>query len=66
MIFNIKNEGVLMKEYGHCWECERLIPVKYLIRIKTWDGHLGIGGAFHHNLLCKSCEKKADEVFEQV
>ncbi len=55
-----------MKEYGHCWECERLIPVKYLIRIKTWDGHLGIGGAFHHNLLCKSCEKKADEVFEQV
>ena len=54
-----------MKEYGHCLECKRLLQVKYLIRVKYWDGHLGIKGGFHHKLLCRTCEEKADEVFKE-
>ncbi len=52
----------LNEEYGRCFNCNRLIPMKYLTQIEYYDGH-GIEGSFHHKLICKTCKEKADEVF---
>lgn len=53
-----------MKKFGHCLECNRLLPIKYLERVQYYDGHL-IRGAYHHKLLCQACMRKAEEVFEE-
>lgn len=53
-----------MEKYGHCFECRRLLPLKYLEQIEYYGCHIS-DGSFHHKLLCKSCKKKAEEVFEQ-
>ena len=53
-----------MKKFGHCLECNRLLPIKFLQRVEYYDGHL-INGAMHHKLLCDSCMEKAEEVFEE-
>ncbi|GAH14844.1 unnamed protein product, partial [marine sediment metagenome] len=43
-----------IKRYGHCFACNRLLPLKYLEQIEYYDGHI-IKGALHHKLLCQSC-----------
>ena len=52
-----------IKKYGRCFECNRLLPLKYLEQIEFYEYHI-INGEFHHHLLCQACAKKADEVFE--
>ena len=51
-----------MKKFGHCFQCNRLLPLKYLEQIEYYDGHI-TEGAFHHKLLCRACNQKAVEVF---
>ena len=53
-----------MKKYGRCFECGRLLPLKDLEQIEYYKNHI-IEGEFHHKLLCKSCKKKAEEVFSK-
>ena len=53
-----------MERYGSCFRCKRLLPLKYLEQIEYYRDHITDGG-FHHKLICKTCKKKADEVFEQ-
>jgi len=50
-----------MKRFGHCLQCKRLLPLKYLSRIEYYNGHI-VPGAFHHELLCDACMEKAEEV----
>ena len=52
------------KKYGHCFACNRLLPLKYLEQIEYYEGHI-TDGALHHKLLCKSCKAKAEEVFKE-
>ena len=54
-----------MKKYGHCLECKRFLPTEFMKRVEYYNGHL-IKGAYHHQLLCNSCEEKAGEVFKQT
>lgn len=53
-----------IKRFGRCFNCNRLLPLKYLEQIEYFDNHITEGG-FHHKLLCRSCKKKAEEVFEE-
>lgn len=50
-------------EYGQCFRCHRLMPIKYLKQIQFYNGHL-IKGKYHHKLICQSCKKAAEQVFE--
>lgn len=52
-----------IKKFGHCFQCNRLLPLKYLEQVQFYDGHI-IEGAGHHKTICKSCIKKAEETFE--
>ena len=55
----------MKKEYlkfGHCFECKRLLPLKYLEQIEYYEGHI-IAGDLHHKLLCRACKVKAEEPF---
>ena len=52
------------KKYGHCFVCDRLLPLKYLEQVEYYEGHI-IAGAMHHKLLCRACKKKAEEVFDE-
>jgi len=51
-----------IKRFGRCFNCKRLLPLKYLEQIEFYDNHI-INGEYHHKLLCRSCKKKAEEVF---
>lgn len=51
-------------DYGKCWFCSRLMQVKYLTQIRYYEGHKR-RGKFHHKLICESCRKGADEIFEE-
>ena len=53
-----------IKKYGECFRCHRLLPLKYLEQVEFYDFHI-IDGEFHHKLLCRSCAKKANEVFKE-
>ena len=53
-----------MKKFGHCLECNRLLPIEFLSRVEYYNGHL-IKGAYHHKLLCDACKEKAEEVFRE-
>lgn len=53
-----------MKKFGHCFECGRLLPLKYLEQIEFYDDHI-IEGALHHKLLCRACKNKAEEIFKK-
>ena len=54
-----------MKKFGHCFECERLLPVELLEQVEYFKSHL-VEGSFHHKLICKACIKKAEEVLEET
>jgi len=52
---------------GHCFECHRLMPIKWLRQIEYYEGHFAIG-EMHHKLVCLGCVHKAEElgdVFEE-
>ena len=51
-----------IKRFGRCFNCGRLLPLKHLEQIEYFKDHI-IEGGFHHKLLCRSCKKKAEEVF---
>lgn len=53
-----------MEKYGRCFveKCNRLVPMKYLTPIEFFIGH-DIEGSFHHKLICRTCKKKADQIF---
>ena len=53
----------MIKKFGHCFECKRLLPIKFLEQIAYYEWHIHEGD-FHHKLLCRSCMKKAEEVFK--
>jgi len=56
-----------MKTFGHCFECNRLMPIKWLRQIEYYEGHFA-PGEIHHKLCCLGCIKKAEElgnVFEE-
>ena len=48
-----------LEGYGHCFECGRLLDIKFLVQVPHFNGHL-IKGSIHHNTICKSCKKNAD------
>ena len=48
-------------EYGICFHCQRIMPIKYLKQICYYEGHL-IKGKHHHKLMCKACLKAADQI----
>ena len=52
------------KKFGRCFNCHRLLPLKYLEQIEYYDFHI-INGDAHHKLLCRSCLKKAEEAFKE-
>jgi len=52
-------------DYGKCYHCERIMPIKYFTQIRMYNGHKRIG-SFHHQLLCIGCKEKADEIFEET
>ena len=51
-------------EYGICFHCNRIMPVKYLIQIRLYDHKLV--GKFHHKLLCCGCKEAADQIYNHV
>ena len=51
------------KKYGRCFECGRLLPLKYLEQVEFYEYHI-VNGGEHHKLLCRACRKKAEEAFE--
>jgi len=53
-----------IKRYGRCFECKRLLPLKFLEQIEFYQDHITEGG-FHHKLICRSCKRKAEEVFKE-
>ena len=56
-----------MKQFGYCFKCGRLMPIKYLRQIEFYEGHFA-PGEIHHKLICLGCVKKAEElgkVFEK-
>lgn len=53
-----------IKKFGRCFNCGRLLPLKYLEQIEYFENHIG-NGDFHHKTICWSCRKKAEEVFEK-
>ena len=63
MLIRKVNEMRHIKKFGHCFECKRLLPLKYLEQIEYYKDHI-ILGAGHHKLLCRACRKKAEEAFE--
>jgi len=54
-----------IKRYGRCFQCNRLLPLKYLEQIEFYDGHIG-NGMGHHKTVCKACINKAEEAFEFI
>jgi len=38
--------------------------LKYLMQVEYYKDHI-IEGEYHHKLLCRSCEKKAEKVFNK-
>ena len=57
-----------MIKLGHCFECKRLMPIKWLRQIEYYEGHFAKGD-IHHELCCPSCIEKAEElgeVFEEL
>ena len=50
-----------MKKFGHCFECKRLMPIKWLRQIEYYEGHFA-PGEIHHKLCCLGCIKKAEEL----
>ena len=52
-------------DYGECFRCKRLMPIKWLIQICFYNGHL-IEGKFHHKLICQACIKTANQIFKDV
>ena len=52
-----------MKKLGHCFECKRLMPIKWLRQIMYYEGHFAVGDV-HHKIICLSCIKKAEELGE--
>jgi len=54
-------------QLGRCFECQRLMPSKWLRQIEYVEGHFA-PGEIHHKLICDGCLKKAIElgdVFER-
>lgn len=52
-------------DYGQCFHCHRIMPVKYLTQIRFYEGHKHIG-KFHHKLICIGCKEAADEIYNHV
>lgn len=51
-------------DYGKCFHCTRIMPIKYLIQIRLYDHKLI--GKFHHKLLCCGCKEAADQTYNHV
>ena len=51
------------KQFGHCFECGRLMPIKWLRQIEYYEHHFAPGET-HHKLVCLGCIKKAEELGE--
>jgi len=58
-------EARINLDYGQCFHCNRIMPIKRLVQIRFYEGHL-IKGKFHHKLLCQACKKAANQIFEDV
>ncbi len=52
-----------MEDYGQCFKCQRIVPMEFLEGVRFFDGHK-VEGSFHHQLICLTCKKKADMIFE--
>lgn len=52
-------------DYGECFRCKRLLVIEKLVQIRFYEGHL-IEGKYHHKLICQSCMKAANQIFEDV
>ena len=52
-----------MIKLGHCFECKRLMPIKWLEQIEYYEGHFA-KGEIHHKLVCVGCIEKALELGE--
>lgn len=52
-------------DYGICFHCQRIMPIKYLTQIRFYEGHKHIG-KFHHKLFCVGCKEAADEIYNHV
>ena len=50
-----------MKRYGKCYVCKRVMEVRVLVQVEHYEGHLHYG-SHHHQVMCLSCEAKADEL----
>lgn len=53
------NHKELLKGYDHCFECGRLLDIKFLSQVPYFNGHL-IKGSIHHKTICQSCKRNAD------
>ena len=51
-------------DYGICFHCKRIMPMKYLTQIRLYSGHKNIG-KFHHQLFCIGCMESANGIYEQ-
>ena len=52
-------------DYGECFHCKRIMPIKRLVQIRFYSGHL-IEGKYHHKLLCQACREAANQIYEDV
>jgi len=52
-------------DYGKCYHCNKIMPIKHLTQIRMYNGHKHIG-SFHHQLLCIGCKEKADEIYNHI
>lgn len=52
-------------DYGICFHCQRIMPIKYLTQIRFHEGHL-IKGKYHHKLICQACKIAANEVYNHL
>jgi len=54
-----------MKKFGRCYACKRIVPIDVLRQVEFYDGHLH-SGSFHHQTMCLTCIKKAEELGESI
>ena len=54
-----------MKKFGRCYGCKRIVPIDVLRQVEFYDGHLH-SGSFHHQTMCLTCIKKAEELGESM
>ena len=56
-----KSQEKMNLDYGQCFHCNRVMPIKFLTQIRFYEGHK-IEGKFHHKLICSPCKRAADQL----